>query len=377
MCSNANRQHEPGARDRLTSESREFAGDLRRVKLSKKPAGTLRNHLPDELQYGDPLNVRAFLAHNKRSGLSARWPRSQLLCSRVTLSNMPFSDLYQAPRRGLSFELFPPKKVEDLDALEKTVTDLNRFSPDFFTCTYGAGGSSQDRTLEVIERVKKATGLPVASHLTCVGSTVDQLRDYLTEAKQRGVEMIVALRGDPPRGEESFKAVEGGLRYANELVDLIRAEFPEFGIAVAGYPEVHQEAISAESDLDNLKRKVDAGGEIVITQLFYDNADFYRFRDRAVAAGIAVPIVPGLLPITNLAQALRITSMCKARLPDALVQRLSENESAEWQFDVGVEHARRQAIDLLDSGADGLHLYILNKSRAAEVMLDGLEIAAV
>jgi methylenetetrahydrofolate reductase (NADPH) len=228
-----------------------------------------------------------------------------------------------------------------------------------------------------IERVKKATGLPVASHLTCVGSTVDQLRDYLTEAKQRGIEMIVALRGDPPRGEEAFKAVKGGLRYANELVDLIREEFPEFGIAVAGYPEVHQEAISAESDLDNLKRKVDAGGEIVITQLFYDNSDFYRFRDRAVAAGIKVPIVPGLLPITNLAQALRITSMCKARLPDALVQRLSENDCAEWQFDVGVEHARRQTIDLLESGADGIHLYILNKSRAAEVMLDGLEIAAV
>lgn len=289
---------------------------------------------------------------------------------------MPFSELYQTPRRGLSFELFPPKKVEDLDALEKTVEELQRFNPDFFTCTYGAGGSSQDRTLEVISRVKKVTGLPVASHLTCVGSTVDELRAYLKQALQRGVELIVALRGDPPKGESTFTAVEGGLRYANELVAMIRSEFPELGIAVAGYPEVHQEAIDERTDLENLKRKVDAGGDVVITQLFYDNADFYRFRDLAVAAGINVPIIPGLLPITNLAQAQRITSMCKSKLPADLVERLSENDSAEWQFDVGVEHARHQTIDLLESGVDGLHLYILNKSRAAAVMLDGLEIAA-
>lgn len=289
---------------------------------------------------------------------------------------MPFSELYQTPRRGLSFELFPPKKVEDLDALEKTIEELQRFNPDFFTCTYGAGGSSQDRTLEVISRVKKVTGLPVASHLTCVGSTVDELRAYLKQALQRGVELIVALRGDPPKGESTFTAVEGGLRYANELVAMIRSEFPELGIAVAGYPEVHQEAIDERTDLENLKRKVDAGGDVVITQLFYDNADFYRFRDLAVAAGINVPIIPGLLPITNLAQAQRITSMCKSKLPADLVERLSENDSAEWQFDVGVEHARHQTIDLLESGVDGLHLYILNKSRAAAVMLDGLEIAA-
>jgi methylenetetrahydrofolate reductase (NADPH) len=290
---------------------------------------------------------------------------------------MLLSELYQNPRRGLSFELFPPKKVEDLDALETTVRELTRFKPDFFTCTYGAGGSSQGRTLEVIDRVKRVTGLPVASHLTCVGSTVDQLRDYLRKSRERGVELIVALRGDPPKGETSFTAVEGGLRYANELVALIRAEFPEFGIAVAGYPEVHQEAPNAETDMENLKRKVDAGGQAVITQLFYDNDDFYRFRDAAVAAGITVPIIPGLLPITNLTQAKRITSMCKSKLPDSLVQRLSENDSASWQFDIGVEHARQQTIDLLESGVDGLHLYVLNKSRAAEIMLEGLEIAAV
>jgi methylenetetrahydrofolate reductase (NADPH) len=289
---------------------------------------------------------------------------------------MTLSEMYQHPKRGLSFELYPPKKAEDLDELEGTVVELKRFNPDFFTCTYGAGGSSQDRTLEVIERVQRVTGLPVASHLTCVGSTIDQLRDYLRSAQQRGVEMIVALRGDPPKGESVFQAVDGGLRYANELVAMIREEFPELGIAVAGYPEIHQEAKSPESDMENLKRKVDAGGQIIITQLFYDNSDFFRFRDKAVKAGINVPIIPGLLPITNLAQALRITSMCKAGLPESLVQKLSEHDSAEWQFEVGVEHARRQTIELLESEVEGLHLYVLNKSKAANVLLEGLELVA-
>lgn len=286
---------------------------------------------------------------------------------------MSLTDAYQSPRRGLSFELFPPKQAADMEALESTVKELLRFGPEFFTCTYGAGGSNQDRTLEVVERVGRVTGLPVASHLTCVGSTVDQLRWYLAEATRRGVETIVALRGDPPKGETAFRAVEGGLRYANELVALIRAEFPHFGIAVAGYPEVHQEAPSGEADLENLRRKVDAGADVVITQLFYDNADFFRFRDVARGAGIEVPIVPGLLPITNLAQARRLTSMCKARLPDELVARLSEHDTPEWQFEVGVEHARRQTVELVEAGVDGLHLYVLNKSRAAEKMLDGLE----
>ncbi len=288
---------------------------------------------------------------------------------------MSLSEFYRPDRRGLSFELFPPKSADDLDALVATVQKLVRFRPDYFTCTYGAGGSSQDRTLEVIQRVRQSTGLPVASHLTCVGSTIDQLRTYLGEAKLRGVDAVVALRGDPPKGEKTFQAVQGGLRYANELVALIRSEFPELGIAVAGYPEVHQEAVSAEVDLENLKRKVDAGADIVVTQLFYDNEDFFRFRDSAVRQGIKIPIIPGLLPITNLAQARRITSMCKAKLPESLVSRLSENESTEWQFQVGVEHARQQTLDLMEAEAAGLHLYVLNKSQAAEEMLRGLEFA--
>ena len=181
---------------------------------------------------------------------------------------MKLSSYYGPGKFGLSFELFPPKTEAGETELFRHLEDLAAFEPSYITCTYGAGGSTRQKTLEIVERVHERLGCPVASHLTCVGSTADELRSYLREARSRGVEHIVALRGDPPKGETSFQAVAGGLRYASELVALIRGEFPEFGIAVAGYPETHIEAISPEADLENLKRKVDAGGDVVITQLF-------------------------------------------------------------------------------------------------------------
>ncbi len=287
---------------------------------------------------------------------------------------MKLSQYYRPGRCGLSFELFPPKP-EGFESLYENVKRLTNFRPDFFTCTYGAGGSSQKATLDVVQRVREITGCPVASHLTCVGSTVDELRNYLAEAARRGVSFIVALRGDPPKGTTEFKSVQGGLSYANELVELIRCEF-DFGILVAGYPEVHQEAPSAEMDLVNLKRKVDAGADVIVTQLFYDNEDFYRFRDTCDVAGIHVPIVPGILPVTNFAQAQRIASMCKARIPKDFSDAMNENDATDWQFKVGVEHARQQTVDLLENNIPGLHYYILNKSTAAEAMLDGLELGA-
>jgi methylenetetrahydrofolate reductase (NADPH) len=287
---------------------------------------------------------------------------------------MSLADHYKPGRCGLSFELFPPKP-EGLEALYENVQRLMAFKPDYFTCTYGAGGSSQKMTLEVVQRVREIAGCPVASHLTCVGSTVDDLRAYLKAAAERGVSYIVALRGDPPKGTTEFKCVEGGLRYANDLVQLIRSEF-DFGIAVAGYPEVHQEAPSAEIDLANLKRKVDAGADVIVTQLFYRNEDFYRFRDACDAAGIRVPLVPGILPVTNFAQAQRIATMCKASIPKDFADAMNENDTAEWQFKVGVEHARQQTVDLIENGVPGIHYYVLNKSSAAEAMLEGLEISA-
>lgn len=277
-------------------------------------------------------------------------------------------------RCEISFELFPPKTDKGMQNLQDNVQKLLRFNPAFLTCTYGAGGSTQSSTLEVVELVKQISGLPVASHLTCVGSTVEQLNDYLTEAKRRGADYIVALRGDPPQGSDEFQAVDGGLSYANELVELIRRDHADqFGIAVAGYPEVHQEAPNAQTDLDNLKRKVDAGADIIITQLFYDNADFYRFRESCEAAGIRVPIIPGLLPVTNYKQAKRIAGMCKAAIPTEMSTAMSAKDDPDFQFECGVQHARNQTIDLIHNGAPGIHYYVLNKSDAAEQLLSDID----
>ena len=270
----------------------------------------------------------------------------------------------------LSFELFPPKTPAAEAALWDNLKNLMEFRPDVVTCTYGAGGSTRDKTLDIVEHAKKRFGVRVASHLTCVGSTVEQLQSYLTEAQRRGIENIVALRGDPPRGETSFKPVQGGFCYASELVQLIRREFPKLGIAVAGYPETHQEAKSPEADLENLKRKVAAGGHCVITQLFFDNRDFFRFRDRCEALAIDVPIIPGILPVTNLTQIQRITSLCKAKLPPDFLDQLNQKDEADWQFAVGVRWAARQVQELIDSGVPGIHFYVLNKSSATAAVLN-------
>jgi methylenetetrahydrofolate reductase (NADPH) len=284
--------------------------------------------------------------------------------------NVSIKDAYASGRFGLSFELFPPKTPESEAMMWRTVADLMAFEPAMVTCTYGAGGSTRGTTLDVIEGVRTRHAVPVASHLTCVGSSVDELREYLRAARDRGVAAIVALRGDPPKGEASFTPAAGGLRYASELVSLIRGEFPEFGILVAGYPETHQEAASPEADLENLRRKVAAGGDVVVTQLFYDNADFFRFRDRCRAIGIDVPIVPGVMPVTNYAQIRRIASLCKARLPADFTRAFEaagDDEAA--QFEAGVEFAARQVQGLLDGGVPGIHFYVLNRSTATARVL--------
>jgi methylenetetrahydrofolate reductase (NADPH) len=275
------------------------------------------------------------------------------------------SSTYATGRLALSFELFPPKTPEAEGVMWGTVADLMAFRPALVTCTYGAGGSTRDKTLDVIAGVRSRHDVAVASHLTCVGSTVDELRGYLRQARDRGTAAIVALRGDPPKGETTFQPAAGGLRYAAELVALIHAEFPEFDILVAGYPETHQEAVSPAADLENLKRKCDAGADVVVTQLFYDNADFLRFRDRCRDLGIEQPIVPGVMPVTNYAQIRRIASLCKARLPDAFTRAFEAAGADEAaQFEAGVEFAARQVEELVAAGVPGIHFYVLNKSPA-------------
>jgi methylenetetrahydrofolate reductase (NADPH) len=282
---------------------------------------------------------------------------------------MELSAIYGPGKFGLSFELFPPKTPAGEAALIGHVRQLLACRPDFITCTYGAGGATREKTLEIVRRVKAKFGVPVASHLTCVGSTVAQLRAYLAEADREHIDFIVALRGDPPQGQDEFQPVAGGLRYANELVTLIRAEFPRFGVAVAGYPETHREAPSWEVDQQNLRRKVAAGADVVLTQLFYDNADFFRFRERCQQSGIRVPIVPGILPVTTLSQIQRITSLCGAKLPPDFVAELQRQDDPDWQFQVGVEFACRQVQGLIDAGIPGLHFFVLNKSQATAQVL--------
>jgi methylenetetrahydrofolate reductase (NADPH) len=283
---------------------------------------------------------------------------------------MRFSEVYQPGKLTISFELFPPKTEEGEAELFRHVEELVRFRPSYITCTYGAGGSTRDKTLAIVSRVREQFAVSVAAHLTCVGSTIDDLRSYLVDAAERRIDNIVALRGDPPRGETAFRAVAGGLRYANELVELIRREFPHFGIAVAGYPEKHVEAANEEVDLANLRRKVAAGADVVITQLFYDNSDFFRFRLRCQRRGIRVPIVPGVLPITNLAQVKRITSLCGAKLPPRLLADLeAQSDDPQGQFEIGVEYASRQVCELIAAGVPGIHFYVLNKSQATSRVL--------
>jgi methylenetetrahydrofolate reductase (NADPH) len=282
-------------------------------------------------------------------------------------------DAYAPGQFGLSFELFPPKTAESETAMWRTVDELMAWEPALITCTYGAGGSTRAKTLDVIRGVRARHDVPVASHLTCVGSTVEELRDYLRTARDSGVAAIVALRGDPPQGQAAFTPVAGGLRYAAELVALIRSEFPELGILVAGYPETHQEAASPAADLENLRRKCDAGGDVVVTQLFYDNADFFRFRDACDRLGIRAAIVPGVMPVTNYGQIRRIASLCKARLPDDFTRAFEAAGTDEAaQFEAGVAFATRQVRELVDAGVPGIHFYVLNRSPATVRVLEAV-----
>jgi len=285
-------------------------------------------------------------------------------------------DIYTQGNIVISFELFPPKTEKGMNTLYDNLQELVALNPTYITCTYGAGGSTRSKTLEVLAGVKnRYPHIPVASHLTCVGSTVDELRSYVQKAIDEGVEYIVALRGDPPQGETRFKAVEGGLTYANELVALLRSEFPELGIVVAGYPETHQEAPSRDEDLTNLKRKVDAGADVITTQLFYDNEDFLRWRDQCDRMGIDVPIVPGLFPVINFKQIQKITALCGAKLPKKLVERLEAvKEDPEGQLAVGAYYTARQVEELLSEGIPGVHLYVLNKARATSFICNALDL---
>ncbi len=288
---------------------------------------------------------------------------------------MSLADLYQNDQFGLSIEIFPPKTEAGENTLRKNLKKLIEFQPAFVSCTYGAGGTTQAKTLEWCAEIKREYSIPVTAHFTCVGSTTDDLKSWLKKAESLRIDNIMALRGDPPDGETSFQAVEGGFTNANQLVELIHSEYPQFGIGVAGYPEKHPEASDMKTDLINLKRKVDAGAGAIYTQLFFVNDNFYRFREQAVEQGIEVPIIPGIMPITEFSRIQRITSMCGTDVPDGLGEKLEAvKDDSEAQFEIGVEFAIQQCQDLIDHGVPGIHFYVLNKCKASEQILNALGI---
>lgn len=288
---------------------------------------------------------------------------------------MRLSELFASSKPVLSIEIFPPKTAEGDAALRRNLQTLVDYKPSFVSCTYGAGGSTRDRTVSWCREIQETFGRTAMAHFTCVGSTREELIQWLSTAKEAGIHNIMALRGDPPAGQESFRAVEGGLANANHLVELIRTYQPQMGIGVAGYPEKHVEAPSLEADLQNLKRKVDAGADAVFTQLFFVNRNFFDFRTKCEQLGIKIPIVPGIMPITDFARIKRITSMCGTVFPEDLASKLEAvKDDADAQFEIGVEHAIQQCEELRREGVPGLHFYALNKSDACQRILDALKV---
>jgi methylenetetrahydrofolate reductase (NADPH) len=281
-------------------------------------------------------------------------------------------ELFPHKKRTFSFEFFPPKSKKAAKALHDTVNDLKFLNPDFVSVTYGAGGSTRQRTIELVSQLETEQNFNVMAHLTCVGHTRDELKEVILQIKEGGVKNILALRGDPPEGEKEFKPVEGGLAHANELVTLIR-ELGDFCVGVAGNPEGHPESSTLNDDIDNLKRKVDAGADFIITQVFYDNHHYFDFVERCRKAGIESRIIPGIMPISNLKQVQFITEMCGAHFPPGLLSRLEKyTDDPVTTSYIGMEHAHRQCQWLLQDGAPGIHFYTMNKSLASRHLMETL-----
>ena len=264
----------------------------------------------------------------------------------------------------ISFEFFPPKNEAGFKQLYQTTEDLRPLRPSYVSVTYGAGGSTRQKTVELVEKIQTEIGIRSMAHLTCVGHTAEEIGSILDDLWRVGIRNVLALRGDPPAGQSVFTKTEGGFGNADELTAFVESRH-DFCIGVAGYPEGHPQCLNKTRDLEYLKRKVDNGGCFVVTQLFFDNDDFYTFRDRARAMGITVPIVAGIMPILNVNQIKRFISMCGAKIPHRLLTKLEKVESdADAVHRVGVEYATMQCRDLLFNDADGLHFYTLNKSKA-------------
>ncbi len=288
---------------------------------------------------------------------------------------MRINEILAAETPVFSFEFFPPKTDAGEQNLYAALSDLKALEPSFVSVTYGAGGSSREKTIEIVKRIKEQFGLEAMAHFTCVGATVAELRETLDEMREAGIENVLALRGDPPEGEQEWTKTDGGLEYSSELVQLIGADY-DFAIGAACFPETHIHAESAESDLGYLAGKVDAGVDFLITQMFFDNDFYFDFVARARGAGVTVPIIPGVMPITRAGQVERMAQMCGSEIPAGLRRELhARAEDAEAVLDFGVAYATLQCSELLAAGAPGVHFYTLNRSPATRAILSALRIA--
>ena len=283
---------------------------------------------------------------------------------------MKILDILNDQSRGptLSFEFFPPKDEIGFWDLYRTIESLKPLDPSYVSVTYGAGGSTRSKTVDLVARIKSDIRIESMAHVTCVDATRRQVGDVLEELKQRGLENVLALRGDPPQGSRTFVPTPEGFSHANELVEFIRERW-DFCIGAACYPEVHPEAADADTDLDHLKRKVDGGVDFLITQLFFDNESFYRFRDRVDAAGITVPVLAGIMPILSVKQVKRFTVMCGAAIPPNLLEQIEAVEDdREAVRHIGMYHATHQCLELIERGVPGIHFYTLNRSTATRAI---------
>jgi methylenetetrahydrofolate reductase (NADPH) len=286
---------------------------------------------------------------------------------------MHIRDLLRQQQPCFSFEFFPPRTREGAEQLYKTMVDLVLLRPSYVSVTYGAGGSTRELTHGLIIRIREHTGLTVVSHMTCVGSTKADIGKILREYQEHGIDDIMALRGDPPKGETSFRQPEGGFAHAADLVAFVRGSFPAMGIGVAGFPEGHPETPNRLIEMDYLKAKADAGADYICTQLFFDNRDFFDFCERCEIAGITVPIIAGIMPVTSLKGMQRMAELALgARFPARLIKSLVRAKDDEYVERVGIHWATEQVRDLIDHGVKGVHFYTLNRSKATLTIYETL-----
>ncbi len=291
---------------------------------------------------------------------------------------MHIRDIYGQGRTAFSFEFFPPKSRKASERLSETISDLERLGPDAVSVTYGAGGSTRELTHELVLHLLKTTTLTVVCHLTTVGTTREDTARILDTYVESGVENIMALRGDPPGGSPlAFEPTPGGFRYAAELVEFIKTRHPHLGVGVAGFPEGHPATPNRLHEIDYLKAKVDAGADYVCTQLFFDNHDFYDWSERCRYAGIDVPLVAGIMPVTSRKSLSRMAELAAgSRFPAPLLKAIDRAETDEYVENVGVHWATQQVRDLIDNGVDGIHFYTLNKSRATRRIYESLGVTS-